>query len=85
MNWTGRDWACQLARESFQDAQHCACEVLESLADALSLSWVPHAEAGPACTCSGVYAKGGPSTVDKKITLATITDRSSNDKGMVHN
>jgi hypothetical protein len=31
-----------------------------------------------------VYAKGGPSTVDKKITLATITDRSTNDKGMVH-
>ena len=36
-------------------------------------------------TCAGVYAKGGPSTVDKKITLATITDRSSTEKGMVHN
>ncbi|EIE25016.1 p25-alpha-domain-containing protein [Coccomyxa subellipsoidea C-169] len=34
-------------------------------------------------TFTGVYAKGGPSTVDKKITLATITNRATNEKGMI--
>ena len=45
----------------------------------------------PACTppdmlscCAGVYAKGGPTTVDKKITLASLTDRTTTEKGMVH-
>jgi hypothetical protein len=32
---------------------------------------------------AGVYAKGGPSTVDKKITLATITNRATTEKGMI--
>ncbi|KAK9908613.1 hypothetical protein WJX75_000439 [Coccomyxa subellipsoidea] len=34
-------------------------------------------------TFTGVYAKGGPSTVDKKITLATITNRATTEKGMI--
>ena len=29
---------------------------------------------------AGVYAKGGPSTVDKRITAATNTDRSAASK-----
>ncbi|BDA41253.1 probable tubulin polymerization-promoting protein family member 3 at C-terminar half [Coccomyxa sp. Obi] len=32
-------------------------------------------------TFTGVYAKGGPSTVDKKITLATITSRANGERG----
>ncbi|CAL8462026.1 g1557 [Coccomyxa elongata] len=32
-------------------------------------------------TFTGVYAKGGPSTVDEKITLATITNRANAGKG----
>lgn len=55
-----------------------------------SFQWHSHVHApslqshSASSCCAGVYAKGGPTTVDKKITLASLTDRTTAEKGMVH-